>query len=354
MTSLETGTNHPLSPLDALAQIEQETQTALDPLAMVDHSAPTSTQTDAIIAATAIGVSVALDPLSAVGSSITLSAPAIVKQAKNLKKNILEKLKFLVHYVAVSSVVFAILLVSTNWSAYYTIAMNTINPGALKASGLEMTESLSKSKITVFASGDGESANTNTKKEQAQDIKKQLEADNVIIQEDPFSMKHLLPSEPNIKVGFEITPYENRLIIPKIGKNIPLVDIMPSANFDFDHMENIFMQELEKGVVRYPGSALPGEQGNSFIFGHSSNYPWMKGNYNDIFALLDDLEYGDEIIVYYNQKKFVYVIREKKVVTPGDVKALNRDPNAHELSLMTCWPVGTTLKRMLVFAELQK
>lgn len=353
MTSLETGTNHPLSTLDALAAIEQEAQAALDPLAMVDQSAPRSNETEAIITATVIGVSTALDPLTAIGSSFVISAPAIRKQVYNLKKNILEKLKFLMHYIAVSSVVFAILLVGTNWSAYYTIAMNTINPGALKASGLEMTESLSKSKITVFASGDN-SDDTNSKKEQAQDIKKQLEADNITIQEDPFSMKHLLPSEPNIKVGFEITPYENRLIIPKIGKNIPLVDIMPSANFDFDHMENIFMQELEKGVVRYPGSALPGEQGNSFIFGHSSNYPWMKGNYNDIFALLDDLEYGDEIIVYYNQKKFVYVIREKKVVAPGDVKALDRDPATKELSLMTCWPVGTTLKRMLVFAELQK
>jgi sortase (surface protein transpeptidase) len=31
-------------------------------------------------------------------------------------------------------------------------------------------------------------------------------------------------------------------------------------------MENIFMKELEKGVIRYPGTALPGEKGNSFIF----------------------------------------------------------------------------------------
>jgi sortase (surface protein transpeptidase) len=36
------------------------------------------------------------------------------------------------------------------------------------------------------------------------------------------------------------------------------------------------MKELEKGVIRYPGSAKPGEDGASFIFGHSSNFPWIK------------------------------------------------------------------------------
>lgn len=112
------------------------------------------------------------------------------------------------------------------------------------------------------------------------------------------------------------------------------------------------MKELEKWVVRYPGTARPGELGNAFIFGHSSNYPWIKWEYNDVFALLDNLDYGDEIIVYYNQKKFVYTVNEKQVVRPGNVKVLERDESKKELSLMTCWPVGTTLNRMIVFAEL--
>jgi len=41
-------------------------------------------------------------------------------------------------------------------------------------------------------------------------------------------------------------------------------------------LNNIFMNELENGIIRYPGSAKPGENGNSFIFGHSSNFPWIK------------------------------------------------------------------------------
>ena len=118
-------------------------------------------------------------------------------------------------------------------------------------------------------------------------------------------------------------------------------------------MHETFMEELRGGVVRYPGTALPGEMGNVFVFGHSSNYPWVKSEYNDVFALLDTLENGDEITIYYNQKKFTYRVTDRAVVKPGDVKTLeSRDHTKKELSLMTCWPIGTTLERIIIFAEL--
>lgn len=113
------------------------------------------------------------------------------------------------------------------------------------------------------------------------------------------------------------------------------------------------MEELRKGVVRYPGTARPGEKGNVFIFGHSSNYPWVKSEYNDIFALLDTLENGDEVVIFYEQKKYTYRMTDRAVVKPGDMKALeSRDPNKKELALMTCWPIGTTLERIILFGEL--
>ena len=81
----------------------------------------------------------------------------------------------------------------------------------------------------------------------------------------------------------------------------------------------------------------------------------MKSEYNCIFALLDKLEKGDEIIIYYFQKKYVYTVTEHREVKPGDVKTLeSRDKTKRELSLMTCWPVGTTLDRLIVFAELNE
>ena len=163
-----------------------------------------------------------------------------------------------------------------------------------------------------------------------------------------------MPLNSNVNLSVDIVPYENRIIIPKIGKNVPLVDVDARRwNLDFTNLENIFMNELEKWVLRYPWTAKPGETGNAFIFGHSSNYPWLKWDYNEVFAMLDVLNFWDEIIVYYNQKKYTYVIKEKKVIKPGDVKILERDPTKKELSLMTCWPIGTSLNRLIAFAELK-
>jgi len=79
----------------------------------------------------------------------------------------------------------------------------------------------------------------------------------------------------------------------------------------------------------------------------------VQSQYNDVFALLDTLSTGDEVIVFYNQQKFVYTITDRAIVKPGDMNTLNaRDPKKKELSLMTCWPVGTTLERIILFAEL--
>ena len=155
-----------------------------------------------------------------------------------------------------------------------------------------------------------------------------------------------------IPLNIEMTPYSNRIIIPKIGKNIPLIEIKDQKVESQKALNDIFMTELEQGIVRYPSSAQPGEKGNSFIFGHSSNFPWMKGEYNDVFSNLDQIVLDDEIIVYYEQKKYTYKIREKKVISPGDVSILKRNNNKKEITLMTCWPIGTTLNRLIVTGEL--
>lgn len=297
-----------------------------------------------------------LDPLQAISEESLIFSPNQAEKAREsalvrFRKATLPKIKFSLYYLGISTIVFVLLLGATNWSSYSTLLSAYVNPDGLKASGNDIVSMLGKSKITVYAD---DTENTASKQEQEEDIKKKLEESNTSIKENKFSPKKLITSAAKLDVDFDITPYDNRIIIPKIGKNIPLVDVGIQSGFDFDHIENIFMKELEKGIVRYPGTARPGENGNAFIFGHSSNYPWMKGEYNSVFALLDELTFGDEIIVYYNQKKYTYVIKEKKVIKPGNVKVLDRDPDKKELSLMTCWPIGTTINRLIVFAELQK
>jgi hypothetical protein len=60
-----------------------------------------------------------------------------------------------------------------------------------------------------------------------------------------------------VNLNIEITPYENRIIIPKIGQNIPLIDIKNRNINGEEELNNIFMKELEKGIIRYPGSSKP-------------------------------------------------------------------------------------------------
>lgn len=274
------------------------------------------------------------------------------KKRKHRKISVflINQLKYLTNYAFVSTVVFFILLVASNYSAYSKIAYNYINPESLKTSSKEILNVIDNSRIQVFADED----NSNLGKNQQEEIQKNLAENNTQLRDTYFSPKKLVPLRSNLKMDIEITPYENRIMIPKLGKNIPLVDVDARwINPDFTNLENIFMRELNKWVVRYPGTAKPWENGNTFIFWHSSNYAWDDWEYNDVFALLDNLETWDEIIIYYNQKKLVYVINDKKVIKPWNIKVLDRDPNKKELTLMTCWPVWTTISRLVTFAELK-
>ena len=53
------------------------------------------------------------------------------------------------------------------------------------------------------------------------------------------------------------------MIIPKLAKNVPLVDATDAAlrRGDFKAFEKDVQDTLRFGVVRYPGTAEPGEPG---------------------------------------------------------------------------------------------
>ena len=66
-------------------------------------------------------------------------------------------------------------------------------------------------------------------------------------------------------------------------------------------------------------------------------------------ALLHDVVVGDKIVVYYKQDKYLYEVDEIKIVLPEDVSVLKQTPQ-NKLTLITCTPVGTNLKRLIVTA----
>jgi sortase A len=150
-----------------------------------------------------------------------------------------------------------------------------------------------------------------------------------------------------------VGPPENRLIIAKLDINIPLVTPSYEALLrqDWATVEKDIQAALEQGAVHYPGTARPGQAGNFFVTAHSSYYPWAKGDYKTVFARLHELEPGDEYWVYYGGDHHRYIVRSKKEVSPSDVSVLDQPTGSRIATLMTCTPVGTTLRRLIVKAE---
>jgi sortase A len=134
--------------------------------------------------------------------------------------------------------------------------------------------------------------------------------------------------------------------IESIGVEAPLT-------YPQKESEEEFQKFLQDGVAHYPNTALPGQPGNVFLFGHSSDLIFAKGNYKTVFALLPKVKEGEIIKVSDPQGNlFSYKISGTKVVSPKDIQYLDQDYEKKSLTLQTSYPVGTALKRFLVFAEL--
>ena len=143
------------------------------------------------------------------------------------------------------------------------------------------------------------------------------------------------------------TSTANVLAIPSLGITTPIQYVTSTK-------EAAFQVALRDGVVHYPGTALPGEYGNAYIFGHSSDYSWSKGTFKTVFALLPKIAKGASIIVTdKNGKVFNYTAVSTRVVNPTDLSVLDQQGKAKRLlTVQTSYPIGTALRRFIVVAEL--
>lgn len=134
--------------------------------------------------------------------------------------------------------------------------------------------------------------------------------------------------------------------IPKIEVNAPI--IIPA-----DKTKVGILASLEEGVGLYPGSAEPGKNGRAIILGHSSRASWYRGSYAYVFSLLPKLNEGDEIFVTANNKKMIFRVFSKSIMTPTETNAfLATGTAAPEITLITCYPIGGASKRNVVRAQL--
>lgn len=144
-----------------------------------------------------------------------------------------------------------------------------------------------------------------------------------------------------------ITPVNENfsIIIPKLGANAPVVAKVDPFN------EAEYQIALTKGVAHAKTSVLPNQPGTMFLFAHSAEDFYRANQYNAIFYLLYKLKPEDDIYIYYDKNRTRYKVTELKYVDPNDISYLTQSTAEDRLILMTCWPPGTTVERLIVIAE---
>lgn len=149
--------------------------------------------------------------------------------------------------------------------------------------------------------------------------------------DEPYIMVAKLPSMPHI-------------IIPKLGINVA---IMLPVSTDI----NILNSELLKGVVHYPGSALPDENGNVFLFGHSTGLTVVHNKNFEVFNRIQELSSGDIVRIQYGTREFWYRVTSVSTEKASEALIDLRPDQGRKLTLSTCNVFGAKEDRFVVEAE---
>lgn len=172
---------------------------------------------------------------------------------------------------------------------------------------------------------------------------------NPVYPDDITTINNTVSAEPNVP----IIPPDNRVVIEKATVNAPIVSILEQDR----NNEQVVLSVIEKGVGWYDYSAEPGEPGNMVLTGHSSYFWWKPGDYKFVFSNLWKLPIGEVVTIYWKGKKYDYTIFNSKIIEPNTtdrdwIFSQVRYQNESILTLITCHPPGTALKRLIVQARL--
>ena len=127
---------------------------------------------------------------------------------------------------------------------------------------------------------------------------------------------------------------------------------IPELNID-QAIVTIGSMNLEKSLIQYPQTALPGQVGNTVIFGHSVLPQFYNPkSYLTIFSTLHKLKIGDPIFIDYDGSHYQYTVTEMYEVKADDFSVLDQRFDSKIITLITCSPPGTYLRRLVVKAEI--
>ena len=120
--------------------------------------------------------------------------------------------------------------------------------------------------------------------------------------------------------------------IPKIGLRHPI-------------FHGITMRNIDRGPSHWPGTALPGEVGNTVFAGH-------RVTKTRPFRNIDQLVPGDEVVFTVGGVRSVYAVTGSKVVLPTAMEIVNPTPEATG-TLFACHPPGSARYRYVVLLALK-
>jgi sortase A len=139
---------------------------------------------------------------------------------------------------------------------------------------------------------------------------------------------------------------------PKTGARIGQIRIK-RMHLKADVRQGVGQAVLRRAVGHYPGTGLPGRDGNTVLLGHRTT--WLHP-----FNKLDRMRRGDRIVLRIGRKTYVYRVRTKRVIKPRDRRALEpvpfkrrSAPNGQYVTLITCTPKGSDRRRLVVVGKLQ-
>lgn len=136
------------------------------------------------------------------------------------------------------------------------------------------------------------------------------------------------------------------VVVEKINANAKVIADVDSTD------QTSYTKALSLGVAHAKGTSFPGQVGNIYLFSHSTDAPWNIIRYNAIFYLLNKLESGDRVIMFYSGRRYDYIVFDKIITSASDVKYLTQSYDQSVLTLQTCDPPGTILNRLVVRAKL--
>ncbi len=120
---------------------------------------------------------------------------------------------------------------------------------------------------------------------------------------------------------------------------------IPTLKVDAPVVQGDGWEQLKKGVAQHAGSADPGESGNVVLSAHNDVY-------GELFRNLDKLRPGDQVMLYTQQRQYVYIVDRTENVEPTAVEVM-ASTGAPTVTLISCYPYLVDKQRIVVFARLQ-